>query len=253
MLSVNNAGLVGGTISNAPAANGDQYLHQGTRSTSRQKVKFCMAAGDKTGAIATEMLTNCAVDSFTPVISDTDDNVGLTVAIICNSTPLIIDDFEVPACENPLPLEKKDCRIKVGAKWESLDLWSQTITMNDAIPTGKELYGFDGSELENIIRSRNPSYQMPTQIIASSNDAIAATVGTKQPVVTHFGLPGNRFSVIAGNALIKRQADPFPYVGELGRSAIALDITPHRDGVNVPVKFEARTSQSTTFLAVSSE
>jgi len=250
LLTVDNTAMVGGTVAIAATTNGAQRVHAGTRSSSRQKVKFCMAAGDKTGAVATEMLYNCAVDSFTPTISDADDNVGLTVAIICNSTPIELDDFEVPACENPEPLEKKDCRIKIGSKWESLDLWSQTIALNDAILTGKEVYGFDGEQMETVMRSRNPSYQMPTQVLASSNDAIAATVNTKQPVETHFGQPGNRFSVLAGNALIKRQADPYPYVGELGRSAIALDITPHRDGLNVPVKIESRLDQATQFLLV---
>lgn len=252
LLSVVNTGLTGGTIVVGSSADGAQNLHQATRSTARTKTKFCIAAGDKTGSVATEMLYNCAVDSFTPVISDNEDQVGLTVSIICNSIPIQLAGFPVPACVSPTPLEKKDCRVKVGSRWETLDLWQQSLSMNDAIPTGKELYGFDGTELENIIRSRNPQYAFPTQIIASSNDAIAALVNTKVPVETHFGQPGDRFSVIAGNALLKRQADPFPYVGELGRSAIALDIAPHRDGANPPVKFEARLAQTTPFLAVSS-
>lgn len=252
LLSVVNTGLTGGTIVVGSSANGAQYLHQATRSTARTKTKFCIAAGDKTGSIATEMLYNCAVDSFTPVISDTDDQVGLTVGIICNSIPIELAGFAVPACVSPTPLEKKDCRVKIGSRWESLDLWQQSINLSDAIPTGRELYGFDGAELENIIRSRNPQYAMPTQIIASKNDAIAPLVNTKVPVETHFGQPGNRFSVIAGNALLKRAGDPFPYVGELGRSAIALDIAPHRDGANCPVKFESRVAQATPFLAVSS-
>lgn len=250
LLTVDNTDLVGGTVAIAATTDGAQRVHAGTRSSSREKVKFCLTAGDKTGAVATEMLYNCAVDSFTPVISDADDNVGLTVALICNSTPIELAGFDVPACENPAPLEKKDCRIKIGSKFESLDLWSQSIALLDSILTGKEMYGFDGFEMETVMRSRNPSYQIQAQILASSNDAVAALVNTKVPVEMHFGLPGNRFSILAGNALIKRQADPFPYVGELGRSAIALDITPHRDGANVPVKIESRLDQEEQFLLV---
>ncbi len=248
LLAVGNTAVTGGgSIVNTATTNGNQFLHAITRSSSRVKTKFNFALGDKQGSVATQKFYNAVVDSFAPVWNFGDE-IGLTVGIICNSIPEDESAFTVPDCINVSPLEAKDCRIKIGSDWQTLDAFSQAITLNDQVPTGKEMYGFDGTQLENILRGRNPQYQMPTQIFASQNDAIAALVNTKQPVETHFGLPGNRFSLIAGNALLKPQAELYPYIGELGRSAIALDISPHRDGVNVPIRAEARLETSETFL-----
>ncbi len=250
LMTVDDTNLTGGgTVVNTAIADGSAYIHDLTRSSSREKIKFNFALGDKTGAVATDKYYNAVVDSYAPVISFGDD-VGLTVGILCNSRPSREDAFIVPPCVNRPPLEAKDCRIKIGPDWQTLDIFSQNINLNDQILTGKEAYGFDSEQMESLLRGRNPQYQMPTQIFASSNDAIAALINTKVPVETHFGLPGNRLSILAGNALLKPQADAFPYVGELGRSAVALDITPHRDGADVPVKAQFRGSKAEAFLTI---
>lgn len=233
---------------------GVQNFHALTRSTDRDKQRFSFALGYEDNTATIEKYADYVCESFQPTGSlDTDP--GLVVTLL---GPWEYDSLEpgltIPDCVNPTPLRTEECNVVINAAFQTADVNSTSDTLNDNVPIDRlSAFTYDGIDVINLIRGRNPTYG-GTVSIFGINDAAAYILAQNErsqaavPVIRHFGLPGNRFSLIYPNAKIRFQGNREGFVGAAEFSVFNLELVPFKDGVNSPVKGEAYLDQSTAFL-----
>lgn len=249
-LLVVSAGVTGGgSVGVTETDAGDQNYHPFTRSTSDTKVYFSFALGFKTGSLATEKYYNAVCERFDPVLNRGGD-VSLTVSVLCNYEPELVDGFSVPACVNYTPLKTSECREQIDGNWETLDISSLNITMNDNVSIDADTFGFDSLDPEAFERGDNPAYAITGAIFANRTDPIGVIVNNEEEVemITHFGFPGNRFSLITPRTSLIPQTNSRQFAGARNRSVVAFDGLPLRDSANPPIRGEFYGSQATAFL-----
>jgi hypothetical protein len=242
----------GAGISVTQTTAGAQKFHEFTNSTSDAKVEFSFALGFKTGNLATEKYFNAVCERFDPTLNRGGD-VSLTVSILCNYEAEQVTGFTVPACINYTPLKTSECRLSIGSEWKTLDIFQQSMTNNDSVPVDADTFGFDSIDPEALERGDQPAYAISAQIFGAVNDtadalAVAVRLESKINYTTHFGMPGNRFTLLAPNTKVRPQSNSRQFAGARNRSVIALDGLPLRDGSNPPVQAEAFLDQTTAFL-----
>lgn len=255
MLVINAASLTGDGpgISVVELTAGDQNFHEFSNSTDDSKAEFSFALGFKTGNLATEKYYNAVCERFDPTIGRTGD-VALTVSVLANYEAEQIAGFPVPPCVNYKGIPNSDCRIQIGSDWKTLDIFQQSMTNNDAVPVDADTFGFDSLDPESHERGDQPQYAIAAQVFGAVNDpndplAVAVRAESNVAYTTHFGMPGNRFSLLAPNTRVKPQGNSRQFGGPRNRSVIALDGLPMRDNANAPVRAEASIDQATAFLA----
>jgi hypothetical protein len=254
-LLVINAGSLTGAgagISVTETTAGEQNFHEFTNSTSDAKAEFSFALGFKTGNLATEKYYNAVCERFDPTLNRGGD-VSLTVSVLCNYEAEQVAGFTVPPCINYTPLKTSECRLEVGGEWRTLDIQSQTMTLNDSVPVDADTFGFDSVDPERMERGDQPAYGISALVFGAVNDtadplAVAVRAESKIDYTTHFGMPGNRFSLLAPNTKVRPQSNSRQFAGARNRSVIALDGLPTRDNANPPFVASAWLDQGTAFL-----
>lgn len=251
--------LTGSTpgISVAQITPGDQNYHALTRATSRIKKRFSFVLGyeDNTGTI--EKYADYVCETFQPQSSLTSDP-SLTVTIL---GPWDYDSpepaFSVPACVNPNPLRTEDCKLEVNNAFQTQDLNTLTNNLNDNVPTDRlSAFAYDGIEVQSLVRGKQPSYTSSASVFGIYDAAVYILAQNERTqaaveIVEHYGLPGNRFSLIYPAAKVRFQNNRETFVGAAEFSAINLEFVPLVDGVNPPVKAEAYLDQTAQFLVSS--
>lgn len=244
-------------ITVAQLTAGDQNFHALTRATSRIKKRFSFVLGFEDNTATLEKYADYVCESFQPQSSLTSDP-SLTVTIV---GPWDYDSLEptftVPACVNPDPLRTEDCKLEVNGVFQTQDLNALTNNLNDNVPVDRlSAFAYDGIEVQNLVRGKQPNYTSTASVFGIQDAAVyvlAVNERTQVPVVVieHYGLPGNRFSLIYPNAKVRFQNNRGTFVGAAEFTAINIDIVPFVDGVNPPIKAEAYLDQATQFLVSS--
>lgn len=254
LLVVNAAGLTGTTpgISVTETAAGEQNFHDMAVSTSDAKVYFSFALGFKTGNLATEKYYNCVVERFDPT-SPRNGDVGLTVSIISNYEAEQVSGFPVPPCVKYPALKTSDVRFEADSAWKTLDIHTLTATHNDNVPLDADTFGFDGVDPDALEKGDEPAFTVSGQVFGAENDpddnfAVAVRAEDEIPMKVHYGMPGNRFSLIYPRVSVVPQSNSRQFAGSRNRSVISFDGLPLRDGVDAPVSAEAYVDQGTAFL-----
>lgn len=250
----NLATMVGsGGFAVAGTTNGDQNKHVGSRSTGTQKVRFSFALGWDNVSDRVEKYVGYVCESFQPKL-DRRQNVSLSVTVIGPWEPEIVTDFSIPDCVNITPLRTDDCKIEINSAWETPDVNTERYNLNDNVPTDEtSAYGFDEVDVQDLERGDTPAYSITAGIFASEVDAIyqlAYNERTQDPVDyrTHFGQPGNRFSLLSPGTKIKFQDQRMTAAGALRKSVVQITGTPFKIDSNPPISWEAYLDQSTAFL-----
>lgn len=244
--------IPGLTVANS--AQGAQYFHAITRSTGTEKSRFSFVLGWDTVTDRFEKYIGFVCDTFNPSFPRR-QNATLQVSLIGPWEPEILTSLTVPECENITPLLTDDCKVLIDGNWETTDINTLSINLNDNVPTDEaSAYGFDDVDIQTLERGDQPTYGITTGIFASEADAVyqlAYNERTEAPVDVkiHCGQPGNRLSILAPYAKVKFQNNRMTTAGTLRRSVVQLDITPFSSGGLPPVKAEAYVDQSTAFLA----
>ncbi len=255
LVVIGNGSLTGGgTVTVAQTTAGANKFHEFANSTDDSKAEFSFALGYKTGNLATEKYYNAVCERFDPVLNRSGD-VGLTVSVLANYEAEQVAGFSVPPCVNNPPMKTADCRIQIGTEFKTLDIFQQTMTNNDAVSVDADTFGFDSLDPEKHERGDQPQYSIAAQIFGAPNDpddALAVAVRSESNVAytTHFGMPGDRFTLLAPNTRVKPQSNSRQHAGPRNRSVISLDGLPMRDGANAPVRAEAHISATSAFLSV---
>lgn len=253
LLTTNPALLTGGagTAAVVQTTAGANKLHALTRSTSDDLAHFSIGTGyDNAGAANPDKMRDLTAESLTITLNKR-KNVTLSVTAVGNFQMEDLVAFTVPACENLPAMKGRDCRLKVNGNWITEDLWQATVTLNNSIPTGDDAFPFDDENVSVLERGEKPTYAMSMQILGSKGDDehTLAKNETKVAIEAHLGKPGDRASIYFPNTLMKFATNPTPYVGELQRSALGIEATPHKDAtIGTPLRAEANIDQTTAFL-----
>lgn len=256
LLTVDNTNITGGgTIVAAQTSAGDQNHHAAiTRSTSRAKPFVSFAVGWDADTDRVEKYIDYVVDSVTGN-GELDGDVSLSVTLIGPwEYDSIEETFDIPDCENIDPLQTKDCRLQIDGTWQTTDISSFNAAINDNVPTDRlSAFGFDGVDVENLERGRQPSNSFSASIFGSETDGLydlAQNERTEDPAAVniHFGMPGNRCSWHFPKTQIQFQTNRQGFVGDAQYSTIQIEGQPLKDSTNPPFNADAYLDQSTAFL-----
>lgn len=256
LVTIDSTGLTGGTVGAAQTTPGAQRKHVFTRAVSREKVRFGFALGYLDGALDPVKYSGFVVESLTPGGSRRQP-AALEVSIVGLFEGDPMDGYVIPACENPTALESHDIRVSVDNNWETSDLSTISVPLNDNVPLDDSAYGFVGSEPDLLARAKQVIYDVNAQIFATEEDGIsikAENERTQAPVdfKIHFGMPGNRVTYLMPETKVKfATGERFTAVGAAERLAGNFVLTGFKNGEDPPLSAEAYVSQSAAFLVVS--
>lgn len=249
--------LTGSTpgISVTETAAGAQNAHVGSRSTTRVKPLISFALGWVNVANRVEKFINAVVESATPTLS-LDGDVGLTVTLLSPwEYDSIEESFSIPSCTQINALQSKDCRVSINSVWQTTDINTLTVPVNDAVPTDRlSAFGFDGIDVERFERGRQPVYgPISASIFGSETDSLYTLAQNERtqsavPVIIHFGMPGDRCTWNFPDTEIRFQTNRLGEAGDARYSTIQIDGQPFKDGTNPPFNIAASLAQSTQFL-----
>ncbi|MBX3266422.1 MAG: hypothetical protein KF831_06915 [Acidobacteria bacterium] len=256
LVVVDDAAITGGGgIDVAETTPGAQRFHDFSRSTSRVKPRVTFALGWDTDTDRVEKYADYVVEAVNPATS-LDGNVTLQVQLL---GPWEYDSietaFDIPECVNIDPLQARDCRIQIDGEWQTVDINSINLSANDNVPTDRlSAFPFDGIDVQNLERGRQPAYGVSASIFGSEVDSIyqlAQNERTEDPVdvKVHFGFPGNRCTWNLPKTEIRFQSNRWGTAGEAQYATIQLEGVPFKDGLNAPLNVEAYLDQATAFLA----
>jgi hypothetical protein len=243
----------GGSIVIAQTQAGSNYFHEFTRSVSRQKVHTGFALGYIEGDIDPQKFSGFVVETFQPS-SNRRQDAGLEVTLIGPYEPTTMIDYVIPDCENPTPLASEDCKVLINNNWETTDLSTLSAPFNDNVPLDDSAYGWDGIDPDLFARAKQVDYDVNAQIFAIETDPIsvlAENERTQAPVDAkfHFGMPGDRFTILAPETKVKFQTgEHFVAVGAAERMAGNFQLSAFKDDQDAPVSGEAYINQATAFL-----
>jgi hypothetical protein len=234
----------------APTGTGP-YVHALTRSSSDDLPKISFISGFEDDANDPRLYKDFVVDSITLNLNRR-RNVTMTVVLVGNFTTAAAASFAVPDCENLPALKSKDCKISIDGTDYSSDLWQCGIQLNNNVPTGDDAFPFDGADVETLERGEKPTYSLTPQILGYRGDTLFADAETEevQPVVVQFGPDaGDRVVLSFPSTKLKFASPPTVFVGELNRTAINIEATPHKDATLLaPLKADCTLAQATAFL-----
>lgn len=242
----------GGSIVNAQTQAGSNYFHEITRSTSREKVKFSFALGYITGSDDPQKYSGFVCESVT-YNANRRQRSGMEVSIIGPYEPTDMVGYTIPDCENPTAQLSEDCRVLINGNWETTDISTLSAPFNDNVPLDDTAYGFDGISPDLLARAKQVDYDVNAQIFAIESDAIsvlAENERTQDPVDAkyHFGMPGDRFTILAPETKVKFQTNRFTAVGAAERLAGNFQLSAFKNDQDPPISAEAYISQSAAFL-----
>jgi hypothetical protein len=243
----------GGSIVNAQTQAGSNYFHEFARSVSRQKVHTSFALGYIEGDIDPQKFSGFVVETFTPS-ANRRQNAGLEVTLIGPYEPTTMVDYTIPDCENPDPLQSEDCKVLVNGNWETTDVSTLSAPFNDNVPLDDSAYGFDGIDPDLFARAKQVDYDVTAQIFAIETDPISVLAENErtQDAVDakyHFGMPGDRFTILAPETKVKfQQGEHFVPVGAAERLAGNFQLSAFKDDQDPPISGEAYINQATAFL-----
>jgi hypothetical protein len=242
----------GGSIVNAQTQAGSNYFHAITRSTSREKVKFSFALGYLTGSDDPQKYSGFVCESVT-YNANRRQKTGFEVSIVGPYEPTPMTGYSIPDCENPTPQLSEDVRVTVNSNWETTDVSTLSAPFNDNVPLDDTAYGFDGISPDLLARAKQVDYDVNAQIFAIETDPISVLAEderTQSPVDAkyHFGMPGDRFTILAPETKVKFQTNRFTAVGAAERLAGNFTFSAFKNDQDPPISAEAYISQAVAFL-----
>lgn len=254
---IDASNLTGSTpgISVTESTKGAQNHHVFARSTTRVKpfISFALGWDDVTNRV--EKYIDHVVESVNPSIS-LDGNVSLNVVLLGPwEYDSIETSFSIPACSNIDPLQAQDCRISIDSVWQTTDVNTLGVSVNDNVPTDRlSAFPFDGIDIQNIERGRQPAYgPISASIFGSETDSLYDLAQNERteaavPVVIHFGFPGDRVTWNFPATKVRFQTNRLGEAGEARYSTIQIEGVPFSSGGASPFNATADVAQSTQFL-----
>ena len=236
----------------APVTSGAKKKHALTRSSSDDLPKTSFISGFEDDAVSEPQEYQNFVSDQVTINLNRRKNVTVTVNKTGSFPTVDATGYESPVCLNLPALKSRDCKISIGGVDYSAELWTANINLNNNVPTGDDSFPFDSADISVLERGEKPTYQITAQIFGYRGDALfaLAEAESKVPVIIQLGADADDYDVLTfPAALVKLAATPTVFVGEANRTAISLEITPHKDATLLsPLKADCFLSQETAFL-----
>lgn len=236
----------------APTTSGAKELHALTRSSSDDLPKTGFVSGFEDDAVTEPQLYKDFVAESLNINLNRRKNVTLTVTLVGNFTSSDTTAYTVPVCANLSALKSKDCKISINATDYSDNLWQLGIQLNNNVPTGDDAFPFDGVDVETLERGEKPTYQLSPQILGYKGDTLFTNAEAEavQAVIVQLGADAaDRVVITTPSTKLKFAGTPTVFVGELNRTAINLDATPHKNsGLGTPIKADCYLDQTEALL-----
>lgn len=236
----------------APVTSGSKKLHAMTRSSSDDLPKTGFVSGFEDDTVSEPQLYQDFVVDSLNINLNRRKNVTLTVVLVGNFTSTDTEDFVIPVCSNLPALKSKDCKITINSVDYTDDLWQLGIQLNNNVPVGDDAFPFDGVDVETLERGEKPTYQLTPQILGYRGDTLFANAESEavQSVVVQLGLDAaDKLVFTTPSTKLKLAGTPTVFVGELNRTAISIEATPHKnEGLGSPIKADATLDQTSAFL-----
>ena len=255
LLTVGNGAITGGgTIVNTQTTAGGNKYHTAQRSADGSKPLFSFAMGDKGGSIATRKYGDAVVSAIDFNTNIEQTNVEMIVTVDCNFIPGEAAAIVVPACVNNPSVLATDFRIQFDDTFENRDLVSDSVSLNDNVPTGAA-HSFDDIDITRAFqRGDQPSQDTNSEIFGDSNHPLHALAenefveDNEIEIIRHYGNPGNRLTIIAPETKIKPQGNQLEgFNGEMRESTIKINGTPFGKS-GLPLTYEFYGDQTVSFL-----
>lgn len=252
-LTTNPASLTGGagTAAVVTTTAGSNKYHAATRSTDDQLPKTSIGCGYEGNSEDPNKYRDLVVESVA-INLQRRRNVTATITLLGRFTPAEMAAYSVPVCSNLPALKGRDCEVLINGQYLSEEFWQATITLNNAVSTGDDLFPFDSVEIGNPERGDKPTYPVTLQVLGSEGDTVGEICRTRTKTSLEFrlGKPGDRCNLIFPTTLFKFASSPRVFVGERNRSAHSIEAVPHKDATLLaPMRAEANIDQTATFLA----
>jgi hypothetical protein len=237
----------------APTVVSGQEKHVLTRSSDDSLAGFGFIEGFEGDATTPQKYKDFKVDSISFSLNRR-KNVTMTVTSYGHfSSEDVGVDWVEPACTNFTALKSKDCSFI----WNSTDLsaliWQMGINLNNVVPTGDDPFPWNSIDINEFERGEKPTYPITAQQLGSRGDQsyTDAEGEAKHQLQIRLGT-----ALTADNVLftfpqvLMTLGDPSTvFVGEVNKSAINLNLTPHKDSsLGTPLKAEAFLAQTDAFL-----
>lgn len=246
----------GGSVGIAASVDGDQNMFDITDSTSRVKPRLSFVLGWENVTDRFEKYIGYVVESYS-ITAERRQNVGLTVSLVGPWAPEILTSFTVPPCLNPQALVTDDCRVSIDNNWETTDVNSLSITLNDNVPVDESsAFGFDSVDVQTLERGDQPAFDILGSVFASEVDplytlALNERTANTVEAIFHFGMPGDRVTLFVDYGKLKFQDNRLGFAGTLNKSVVNFQITPYRLSTDYPVYASAALDQAVAFLQTS--
>ncbi|HEX8637739.1 MAG TPA: hypothetical protein VF692_06740, partial [Pyrinomonadaceae bacterium] len=180
-------------------------------------------------------------------------NVTMTVVTVGRFTTEMIEDFELPDCENLPALKGYQCKLLINNVDYTSLLWQCGLTLNNNMPTGEDAFpNSGGTDIEVLERGDQPSYSIAPQLLVRKGHTVhtAAKNRTKVPVVVQLGLDADEHVVLTfPNVYLELNSRWRQFVGELNQYSTVIDATPMKDqALKTPLKADAYLTQTEQLL-----
>lgn len=247
-LSVNSASLVGGVINVTETTKGTNKIHVGSRAISDvlPYTSFIEAfIGDLTAALE---WYGFAVDGIV-IEADKGGDLFVTVDLIGRADSFEVTPFAIPACINTIPINTKDCRLKVDGAFVAAGLSRFRFERRNNIITSVDAFFFDSPDLETNERDI-PTETASYAVRGSRGDShyTNAEAETEHEVIFMLGKPGERVNIIIPEGNLKLGNPPIGF-DAARKSIINVDVQPYLDAtLQASSNFEANIARTTQFI-----
>lgn len=236
----------------APTAAGSFQKHALTRSTNDALPKTSFISGFEDDTVSEPQEYQNFVSESVVINLNHRKNVTATINKTGSFPTIDATGFVSPACANLPALKGRDCKFSIGGVEYQAELWTATVNLNNHVPTGDDAFPFDSVDISTLERGEKPTYQITAQILGYRGDALftLAEAETVTAVVIQLGADADDHDILTfPSANVKLANTPTVFIGELNRTAIALEITPHKDATLLtPLKADAYLAQVGAFL-----
>ncbi len=247
---IDNTNLVGGALSVTETTKGSGLIHAIARATSPDLPKTSFIIGFEDDTVSAKEHGGLACDAI--IIEATNrGQFTCTVELVGRSDTKTVLDYIIPECVIPDPIQTEDSRLRVGGNYIIDVLRSFRFERRNNIPVGNEAFPWSGRNIETVWRNPKPTETMGFTFFANRDHQVYldADSEVKRPIIADIGSPSGRITINAPNVLLKLGAPDMSFDGELQRSFISVDATPHfSTSINASTNIQANIDLTSQLL-----
>lgn len=251
LLSIVDAttGGTGATVS--ASVDGANKLHLISRSSSDYPALFSLIEGFNGETGGTKKFKDFVMNSWTATVNRR-GKASLTVEAFGDPTADILNDYVMPACSTPAPIDAKYIRLSTGQfGYITNDLRELTVTESNNIDVSEDAIRGDDITPDQL-QSGDPTASVNALFLGSPTSDLFEFAEDENDAFdslrVDFGVPGERFSYIAADAQFRLDDSLVEFTGSRNVSAFRVLARPNPVGSAYPSRGEYRGAFNGQFL-----